>query len=297
MFFLVGLSIGSCSAVLSLTANAQGLRLKPAVSTDNSTSSTQIVPFSPTETTPADPTGHPLELALQFAQSRYDYLRQNVRDFSCLLVKRDRIEGRLRGYEYVWTKVRLRQTQAGRTTVPLSVYMHFLAPAQLKDRRVLYVEGKNGDKMLVRNGGKRFSYVTVRLAPGSDAALRESRYPITELSLETVARRMIDKARDDIRYDPSCRNTQVQFFRDAHVDGRKCTRIHVLHPIRDPNFSFHIANVYIDDLLHVPIRVEGYDWPEAGTSDPTLLEEYTFTHLRLNLGLKDTDFAASLIEN
>lgn len=149
----------------------------------------------------------------------------------------------------------------------------------------------------MRNGGKRFSYVTVRLAPDSDAALRESRYPITELSLETVARRMIDKAKEDIRYDPTCRNTQVQFFRDASVDDRKCTRIQVVHSVRDTNFSFHIANVFIDDLLNVPIRVEGYDWPETGSSEPTLLEEYTFTRLRLNVNLKDSDFSPSLIEN
>ena len=62
------------------------------------------------------------------------------------------------------------------------------------------------------------------------------------------------------------------------------------------HLTFHIAEVYVDDELHVPIRVEGYDWPESGSSDPVLLEEYSFTRLRLNVGLKDSDFSPALVE-
>jgi hypothetical protein len=255
-----------------------------------------VAPVGPVEVSPAAKSGHPLEAALEFAQSRYAYLQQNVRDFTCLLVKRERIEGKLRGYEYIQTRTRLRKVENGKTVVPLSVAMKFLSPPELKDRRVLFVEGQNNGKMLVRNGGKRFSYVTVRLLPDSDAALREGRYPITELSLETVARRMMEKAEDDVRFDPAHSNTQVAFFRGAKVDGRSCTRIQVTHPRRDVNFSFHIANVFVDDQLNVPIRVEGYDWPETGSTDPVLLEEYTFTKLRLNVGLTDRDFLSSFVE-
>ena len=174
--------------------------------------------------------------------------------------------------------------------------MQFLGPAQYKDRKVLYIAGQNDGKMLVRNGGKRFSYVTVKIAPDSDAALRESRYPITEMSLGTVARRMIEKAEDDLRYDPQARNTEVSFFLGTKVEGRSCTRIHVKHPVRDADFSFHIAEVYVDDTLNVPIRVEGYDWPASDAAEPLLLEEYTFTRLRLNVGLKDSDFSPSLLQ-
>ncbi len=252
---------------------------------------------SPASASPASTSAHSLDAALQFARSRYLFLQKNVRDFSCLLVKRERIEGRLKGYEYLHTKARLRKTEAGKVSVPLSLYMHFLSPPELKDRKVLYVEGQNSNKMLVRNGGKRFSYVTVKVAPDSEAAMRESRYPVTELSLETVARRMIEKAEDDIRYDPTNSNTVVVFYKDASVDGRKCTRIQVTHPKPGEHFSYHIANVFVDDDLNVPIRVEGYDWPAAGSDEPVLLEEYTFTKLRLNIGLTDQDFLPSLVEN
>jgi len=247
---------------------------------------------------PAPPASgrHPLELALEFARNRAQYVQDHVRDFTCLLVRRERIEGKLRNFEYIRTSVRMQQSQRGQITVPFSVYMQFLGPPELKGRKVLYVAGANTGKMIVRNGGRRFSYVTLRIAPDSDTALRESRYPITELSLETVARRMIEKAEDDVQYDPLARNTAVTFFQGAAVENRPCTRVRVVHPAADPNFSFHIAEVYVDDELHVPIRVEGYDWPRPGASEPRLLEEYTFTRLRLNVGLNDSDFSPQLLE-
>lgn len=264
---------------------------------DESPPLTRTAPASPEAGAAESNSSHTLDTALQFARSRYLFLQKNVRDFTCLLVKRERIEGRLKGYEYLRTRARLRKAEGGKVSVPLSLYMHFLAPAELKDRKVLYVEGQNSNKMLVRNGGKRFSYVTVKIAPDSDAAMRESRYPVTELSLETVARRMIEKAEDDVRFDPTNSNTEVVFYKDASVDGRKCTRIQVTHPKRGEHFSYHIANVFVDDDLNVPIRVEGYDWPAAGSTEPVLLEEYTFTKLRLNVGLTDQDFLPSLVEN
>lgn len=239
--------------------------------------------------------GHPLEPAIRFAKVRYEYLRKHVRDFSCLLIRRERINGYLRDYEYVWTRVRMRRSDGSRPAVPLSVYMEFLKPAQYRGRKVLYVEGQNEGKMLVRNGGRRFSYVTLRIRPDSETAMAESRYPITELSLDTVARRMIEKAEADMRADPAGENTNVTFYVNARVNDRPCTHIRVVHPQRDENLNFHVADVYVDDELHVPIRVEGYDWPADPDAEPVLLEEYTFTHLQLNLGLTDADFDPSLV--
>ena len=79
------------------------------------------------------------------------------------------------------------------------------------------------------------------------------------------------------------------------MDGQICTRIRVIHPKPDENLSFHIANVYVDDELRVPIRVEGYGWPNDEDEAPPLLEEYTFTRLWLNVGLTDADFQPSLV--
>jgi hypothetical protein len=282
-------------AVTCLSALFAQPSLGQLVDLDESAASTtpQLAPDGD-ELDPAALTDHPLHPALRYARVRSDYIQNNLRDFECLLVKRERINGRLRDYEYILTRARLEQVEGDEVVVPFSVYMHFLAPEEVKGRKALYIEGQNEDKVLIRNGGRRFSYITIKLDPRGDAVLRESRYPITELSLEHMARLIIDKVEADMRADPTGENTEVTFFLGAKVNNRACTHFHVIHPQRAEGLSFYMASIYVDDELQVPIRIEGYDWPDD-SGDPVLLEEYTFTQLQLNVGLTDASFATSLV--
>jgi len=239
---------------------------------------------------------HPMAPALEFALSRYKYIRANVRDFTCLLSKRERINGRLKDYEYALTKVRSRSVTSGGTIEPYSVFMQYLAPARIRGRRVLFVSGRNDGKVIVRNGGRRFGYITVTIDPESDAAKRESRYAITELGLESVSRRLLEQAIADIRHDPTGANTEVEILPEVFVDDRSCTRIQIVHPEPAEAIGFHIARVYIDNELQVPIRVSGFDWPDEPGEDPPLLEEYNYTQLKLNVGLDAADFNTAQME-
>ena len=240
---------------------------------------------------------HPLAPALNLARVRGAYLRENVRDFTCVLVKRERINGRLRGYEYLATKIRREQRSGERIITPYSVYSRYLGPAKVRGRKVLYVQGENDGKMLVRKGGPRFSYVTVKLDPNSAAAMRESRYPITELGLDWMTKRLIDQTLNDIRNDPAGENSRVTFFRQASVNDRPCLHVQVVHPVRREGFTYHLANIYLDSELHMPIRIETFDWPEEGDDQPVLQEEYTLTRLRLNVGLTAADFRPSVLND
>jgi hypothetical protein len=105
-----------------------------------------------------------------------------------------------------------------------------------------------------------------------------------------VVRRLVERIEDDIEADPDGNNTEVQFFRNSRVGGRECTQVRVRHPVSQPGLVYHLANVYVDNQLHVPIRIDGYDWPDGDGEQPELLEEYTFMKLRLNVGLTDADF-------
>lgn len=234
---------------------------------------------------------HPLAPALKLAHSTQKYVMQNVEDFTCVLVKRERIDGMLMRYQYLQMKVRHERASAGRVVSPYSVYLRYLAPKRIAGREVLYVDGWNDGKMRVRKGGGRFSYIKVSVDPMSDAAMGESRYPITEIGIASVIERLIVRIEDDMAADPEAKDTQVRFFKGAKVNGRFCTHICVEHPRALPGLDFFRANVYVDDQLHVPIRIEGYDWPETTDEPPPLLEEYTFTKLRLNVGLSDAEFS------
>jgi hypothetical protein len=248
------------------------------------------------EALPNDWRSHPLMPALILAAEYHQYMLDSVQDFRCVLVKRERINGRLRDYDYIATKVRRQELKDGKVVKPYAVYMQFLAPRKLRGRIVIYVEGQNDNKMVVRNGGTRFDYVTLKIAKDSEAALRETHYPITELGLVNVVSRLAEQVCDDIVADPLGENTTVAFFRGAKIDERSCTHIRVTHPQKAEGLDFHIANVYVDEELRVPIRVEGFDWPAEEGGDPILMEEYTYTKLKLNVGFTDDDFSLDLLK-
>ena len=66
--------------------------------------------------------------------------------------------------------------------------------------------------------------------------------------------------------------------------------IEVRHPVKRPHFDFHIATIFIDHELNVPIRYASYSWPTEEGGEPVLLEEYTYLDVKLNVGLTDADF-------
>jgi hypothetical protein len=68
------------------------------------------------------------------------------------------------------------------------------------------------------------------------------------------------------------------------------TLVEVTHPVRRPYFRYHIARIFIDDELQLPIRFASYDWPDEARGAPRLMEEYTYLNLKLNVGLTDWDF-------
>ena len=60
------------------------------------------------------------------------------------------------------------------------------------------------------------------------------------------------------------------------------------HHVFNPQLYCHRCVVYVDKELKLPVRVEVYDWPTPrGNPTGDLLECYSYTNLRFNLGLTD----------
>lgn len=233
---------------------------------------------------------HPLAPVLKFAQAEQQYLQKKVRDFTCRVTKRERINGELQDYMYLDLAVRQRMPTGLAEPQPYSVYVRFLAPKKIRDRRVLFLEGENDGKMLVRNGGERFSFVTVKIDPNSDVVKRESLVPITDIAFDRMFHEMAELLEKHIAADPQGTNTKVELFQNARVNDTACTRVKITHPQRQDGLEFHIANVYLDNERHVPIRLEKYLWPEQPDQEPLLDAEFTYTKLVLNPGLSASDF-------
>jgi hypothetical protein len=238
---------------------------------------------------------HPLLPVVKYAKERIADVQRRVQDYSCRLVKRERIEGQLQEYQYVDVWVR-EGSRTGKQTSPMSVLLEYLSPVDVKGRKVLYVENQNDNKLLVRRGGKRYSYVVTSLDPRGNTARHESVVPVTEVSFERLIRGMMERVEKDVELDPTGANTQVQSA-TAKVNQRPCQVIRIIHPARQEGLVYHIASVYVDAELQVPVRIEAYDWPDDTSAEPPLRAEYTYTNLRLNQNLSDDIFRAELLRN
>ena len=124
-----------------------------------------------------------------------------------------------------------------------------------------------------------------RLRPET-LAMQGNRYAITEIGVENLAKRLVEVAEHDKQFG----ECEVNFFKDAKVNGRVCTCVQVVHPVPRRNFRFHLARVFIDDEYLIPIRYEAYDWPQEAGGQPVLMEEYTYMNVKINNGFTDADF-------
>ena len=235
------------------------------------------------------PAQHPLDPALEYARNGLKTIQTGVADYTCTLVKRERVQDKLGDYEYLFTKVRNRKVENGKVVKPFSVYMYFMKPTSLKGREVIFIEGRNSDKMIAHEGGTTGGWLpAVWLRPDGVIAMRGQRYPITEVGIENLVLKLIERGeRDRATNGP---NTDVTFHKDAKVNGRVCTLLQIKHPKPAPNLDFHLAQIFIDDELKVPIRYASYGFPSREGEAMPIIEEYTYLNLKLNVGLTDEDF-------
>ncbi len=234
-------------------------------------------PTATAQLTPAGNGEHPLMPTLRWAYGGLENL-EKVHDYSATMVKREQIGGKVMDYEYMFLKVRHK---------PFSVYMYFLGPQNLKGQEVMYIDGQNNGNMWAHGVGmQKTMFGTVSLKPDGMIAMRGQRYPITDIGVMNLIRRLVEVAEEDTKYG----ECDVKFYKGAKINNRSCTCIEVVHPVPRSNFRYHLARIFVDDELNVPIRYASYDWPKQPGDAPVLLEEYTYLNLKLNNGFTDADF-------
>ncbi len=227
---------------------------------------------------PAAPGEHPIDASLAIAHKVQEHLEKDVKDYTCIFVKNERVNGELIGPQQTLAKVRQK---------PLSVYFKFLKPVDVKGREVIYYPEKNGGKLVAREGsGLKRLLGAVWLQPTSPLAMAGQKYPISDVGMSFLVKRLIEVAEADRKYG----EVEVKFYKNAKVNDRSCMVIQVTHPVPRNVFLFHLARVYIDDELQLPIHYEAYLWPEKPGEPPPLDESYSYLNLKLNVGLTDADF-------
>jgi len=259
-----------------------------AAATVDARQSTPTPPGSQVRPVANEVAEHPLMAAVRVAEKGLKNIQENIDDYSCTLVKRECIDGDLQEPQYIYMKVRNEKKDAtGAVTTPLSVYMYFLAPDNIKGREVIWVKGQNENKLVAHEGGAVMGLVTVNLDPESRLAMRNQKYPIYEVGIQRLIEKLLDVAAEDMKYG----ECEVKFFEGSKINGIECTCIQVVHPVPRKNFRFHIARIFFDSEREVPIRYASYDWPKEAGGEPTLHEEYTYLNMKLNRGFTDEDFS------
>ena len=259
--------------LLVSTAAAQGQAFPQAPAGPQKSVAGNVVAANIAAGTPGE---HPLMPVLRWAQNGLENAKK-IQDYSATVAKRERVKGKVGNYEYLFVKIRHK---------PFSVYLQYLDPPELKGRECVYVEGRNDGKMWAHGVGWEKTFGTVSLNPTGVWAMRGQLYPLTEIGILTMVRRLVDVGEHDSKFG----ECEVKYYRGAKVEDRVCTCIECIHPVPRRDFLFHKAQIFVDDELDLPIRYASYDWPKAQGQKPELIEEYSYLNLKLNNGFGDEDF-------
>jgi hypothetical protein len=240
---------------------------------------------------------HPLDPALKYAEDNLKRFQADIRDYKCLIVKRERIRGVLNEYEYMYAKIRNHKEEGGKISTPLSVYLNFQKPANVAGREVIWVEGANNGKLCAHEGGLLGKLPAVWLDPKGPMAMRGNLYPITEIGIENLIAKLIERGSRERAADPKGEATVVTTTKGAKLGSgankRPCTILQISHPTDIGGFEFKLAQIFIDDEYNFPVRYIAYGWPIKGQKGDVILEEYNYTNIELNVGLTDNDFEPS----
>jgi hypothetical protein len=221
----------------------------------------------------AAPMDEPLRLIME---ARKSY--QDVRDYACLLVKRERMRGQMQPESVIVMKVR---------NQPFSVYLRWMGPQAMAGQEACYVEGKNDGKMRVHTNGLLGAVGWVSLDLNDPRVRQNSNHTINEAGIGKLIERMVRAW----TMEKEMNITRVSIA-EYDYNNHRCTRVQTMHPDNHSGkFVSYRTVMYFDKETHLPIRIETYDWPRpGGNPDGEMMEVYSFVNLRLNAGLGDDVF-------
>jgi len=210
--------------------------------------------------------------AIKFAKDVQETLKK-VNDYEATFTKKEVVGKKLLQTEMF---VKFREQ-------PFSVYIKYLNPHA--GREVIYVAGRNKDKLLAHGEGITSIVGTIKLKPDSKDAMEENRYPITMFGMSNLVSTLMQQWQEDEKHD----DCAVKFFPNAKLDKVECKVVETSYPKNVAHAKFHMSRLYIAKETGLPVRVEQFGFPAAGAEAP-VIEEYTYSNIKTNVGFSDIDF-------
>ncbi|MCI0639919.1 MAG: DUF1571 domain-containing protein [Gemmataceae bacterium] len=200
-----------------------------------------------------------------------------VKDYSCTLIKKERVKGALSEDHVISFKFR---------DQPFSVYMRWLAPGHIGGQEVAFVAGRNRNKMRVQSKGLLKVVGFQSIDVNDPRVLEHSRHTILEAGIGNLIEQTIKLWEKEKLLN----KTQVKVGEYTY-NNRRCLRIEFTRPERHSDYYCYRSVLFLDKDSKLPIRTENYDWPRpGGNPGGDLIESYSFVDLRFNVGFRDSDF-------
>ena len=222
---------------------------------------------------------HPLDPVLKIAYQSIKTMEEEIVDYTAVLSRRERIGEQELPPSAMEVKIRNPRTEQA-----FSIYVRFTEPENTRGREVIWVEGKNENKIVAHETGL-LGLLRVVQAPDSFVAMVGNRYPITETGLLRLMQKLTQYGLRDRKHE----DCEVEILEEIEVADVVCTRLRIIHQKKQKPFTFHIAEIDMDMQRMIPVRLATWDWPSEG-QNPALIEEYIYHNIKLNVGLKDIDF-------
>ena len=214
----------------------------------------------------------PLRL-LNEARARFE----KVTDYTCTLVKKERIDGKLTPDNVVAMSVR---------NEPFSIDLRWIEPKNMVGQDACYVKGRNGGQMRVKSAGFLGAIGYVSIDPNDVRAKKTSKHSITEAGIGNMIHQIGEKWEAERQLNV----TQVRIG-EYEYNKPRCTRVETIHPTNPDNqFLTYRTVLYFDKGTGLPIRMECYDWPHRQGDAGELSEVVSFANLRLNVGVDEAMF-------
>jgi hypothetical protein len=208
-------------------------------------------------------------------------------DYTATFLKQERVDGDdLQELQTIELKMRHK---------PFSVYMKWLEGGDV-GRQALFVEGQYDDKLQVKLGGKKGTILpVVKLDPTGSMAMKESRYPVTEMGILQLIELILKYRYRDLALKQGVR---WEIVPDQQFLDRPCDCLVIEYASRDIDPVYRRAITYLDKQSFLPICVKNFGWPAEGVDvndakaldEATLIEYYGYTDIQLEHRLSDADF-------
>ena len=207
------------------------------------------------------------DVLAQLYQAKEFY--KGVDDYSCIFIKQERLDEKLKEPETILFKFQK----------PFRIYMKWIEEPN-KGRELLFVPGKYDDKIKVHIGGiLNLILPSITIEPDNPLVLSHTRHPITNAGMGNL----IDSLIDQFELAKKQGDLHVIGYGTEEIDGVECVKFERVLP-KDKGYYCHRLLLYLYPDNHIPARVMIYDWNDK------LIENYTLTRMKWNVGLTDKDF-------